>query len=44
MDQLFDLLNSKQKGGSKSFNRPFKNTQEQKKHLLFMLNFFDELI
>jgi len=26
MDQLFDLLNSRQRGGSKTFNRPFKNT------------------
>lgn len=32
MDQLFDLLNSKLKGGSKYFNRPFKNTEEQNKH------------
>lgn len=44
MDQVFDLLNSKQRGGSKNFNRPFKNKIEQNNHLLFMLNMFDELI
>jgi len=44
MDQLFDLLNSKLKGGSKNFNRPFKNTEEQNKHLLFMLTIFNNLI
>lgn len=44
MDQLFDLLNFKQRGDSKNFNRPFKNTTEQNNHLLFMLNLFNEWI
>jgi len=39
-DKLFDLLNSKPKVGSKDFNRPFKNTQKQRDHLLKMLNIF----
>jgi len=44
MDQLIDLLNSRQRGGSKHFNMPFKNTEEQNKHLLLILNFFSKLI
>lgn len=43
MDKLFDLLNSKPKVGSKDFNRPFKNTQKQRDHLLKMLKFFKNI-
>lgn len=40
MDKLFDTLNSKPKKNSKDYNRPFKNTSYQRKHLLFVLGAF----
>lgn len=43
MDKLFDLLNSKPITGSKDFNHPFKNTHEQREHLLKMLNIFKNM-
>lgn len=43
MDKLFDLLNSKKKFGSKDFNRPFKNTPNQREHLLYMLDVFKNM-
>jgi len=43
MDKLFDLLNSKNKFGSKDFNRPFKNTPYQREHLLYMLDVFKNM-
>lgn len=43
MDKLFDLLNSRKKSGSKDFNRPFKNTANQKEHLLHMLDAFKNM-
>jgi len=33
MDKLFELLNSKNKSGSKDFNRPFKNTNKHRENL-----------
>lgn len=44
IDKLFDILNSKHKYGSKSYNRPFINRIEQKNHLLKMQNTFKNLV
>lgn len=44
MDKLFDIFNSRRKGGSKAYNRPFINSIDQKNHLLKMLNIFKNLI
>lgn len=43
MDKLFDIFNSYKRPNLKDFNRPFKNTQSQKSHLLFMEQFFTNL-
>ncbi|KAE9523295.1 hypothetical protein AGLY_016243 [Aphis glycines] len=43
MDKLFDIFNSYKRPNVKDFNRPFKNTQPQKSHLLFMEQFFTNL-
>lgn len=46
MDKLFDILNSKPNYGSienKDYNRPFKNTDIQRQHLLYMLDVFKNM-
>jgi hypothetical protein len=43
MNKLFDIFNSSRRPTLKNFNRPFKQTKEQKVHLIFMHNFFTNL-
>lgn len=43
MDKLFDILNSKTKSASKELNLPFKNTTNQRVHLIMMLGIFNNM-
>jgi len=43
MDKLFDILNSKTKAASKKLNLPFKNTTDQRDHLIMMLDIFNNM-
>jgi len=43
MDKLFDILNSKTKAASKELNLPFKNTTNQRDHLIMMLDIFSNM-
>jgi len=41
MDKLFDILNSRTKSASKVLNLPFKNTTNQRDHLLLLIMMLD---
>lgn len=43
MDKLFDILNSRTKAASKELNLPFKNTTQQRDHLIMMIDIFNNM-